>query len=525
MTSNNRSPSSQGSSSAPDLDAQDLDNTQTLQDGHSHNHAHSYARLHHTHNRFHSSDKLHGRDVEPAVPESVPQDIPAAPPPNDAVPYSTQIVQTVELVTATDAAGLESIQTVTKIQATILVDPRSGVTVAAIPAQDAEPTPPAPAPEPAASEAAPSDDVPATRSAPLTSSISTEHSDATTSSTSADPTAPTTAPLPPTASTNNLHHHSNATSSHLVVDSSTRSAANSTIMKVFDFSTTSDPYTTTSYAHTISHTTLSSFMSSSSATQSVFTTSDAIDGGAVPTAGEEDQAGPTAGADDSNNDPLSPREKQIVGGVVGSVAGAAFLLLLVMLALRYKKRRQAHTELDGDDGAVPRAITAGPVGGGSGPGATEMSQRSSMPAAVAAAFANLTGKRRLEPETAPDGERGFYRVSGRKLQPVLQTGGDGYTDPHDSMASGYSDYYRGSQAFERGDGPSNHLALGTPMRPASGVMIMRDGPGRTPITEQNPFADPDPPSPPPSRGPGTLGRSLASHDGSGASGSRFREGI
>ena len=240
----------------------------------------------------------------------------------------------------------------------------------------------------------------------------------------------------------------------------------------------------------------------------------------MPTAGEEDQATPTTGADDNNAEPLSPREKQIVGGVVGGVAGAAFFLLLIMLALRYKKRKQAHTELTDDDGTGHRAITAG---GGGGAGSTEMSQRSSMPAAVAAAFANLTGKRRQEPEAAPDGERGFYRVSGRKLQSVLQTGGDGYGDPHDSMASGYSDYYRGSQAFEPADGPSNRLALGSPMRPASGVMVMRDGPGRTPVTEQNPFADP--PSPPPSRGPGTLGRSLASHDGSGASGSRFREGI
>lgn len=152
-----------------------------------------------------------------------------------------------------------------------------------------------------------------------------------------------------------------------------------------------------------------------------------------------------------------------------------------------------------------------------------MAQRSSMPAAVAAAMASLTGKRRPQPEPMPEGERGFYRVSGRKLQSVLQTGGDGYTDPHDSITSGISDYHRGSQAFDRDEGPSSHLTLGSPMRPVSGVMVMRDGPGRTPVTEQNPFADP--PSPPPTRGPGTLGRSLASQDGSGASGSRFREGI
>lgn len=214
MTSNKRSPSTQGSSSAPDLDAEQLDNLQTPQENHSHSHAHSHARMHHSHNRYHNSGDLTERDIEPAVPESVPQDIPAAPPPNDAVPYSTQLVQTVELITATDAAGLESIQTVTKIQATILVDPRSGVTVAAIPAHEAASTPPAPAPapEPASSEAALSDDVPATLSVPVTTSVSSVESDVTTSSVPAETTALTSAPPPSVASVSMVDRPHNATS-------------------------------------------------------------------------------------------------------------------------------------------------------------------------------------------------------------------------------------------------------------------------------------------------------------------------
>jgi hypothetical protein len=289
------------------------------------------------------------------------------------------------------------------------------------------------------------------------------------------------------------------------------------MLKAFDFTSTSfTPTTTTSRSTISSHTTLSSFFSSSTS-DSPTSTAVLGEGGNLP-GGDEDQAQPTAGSD-TNDEALTPREKQIVGGVVGGVAGAAFFLLLIMLALRYKKRKQAHLALEGNDGSgASRGIAGGP-----GPAGPAMSQRSSMPAAVAAAMASLTGNRKPPPQPAPPSEQGFYRVSGRKLQSVLQTGGDGYSDPHASVASGGSDYHRGSQAFERGEGPSSHLTLGSPMRPVSGVMVMRDGPGRTPVTAQNPFADP--PSPPPSRGPGTLGRSLASYDGSGASGSRFREGI
>lgn len=266
--------------------------------------------------------------------------------------------------------------------------------------------------------------------------------------------------------------------------------------------------------HTLySHTTLSSSFSSSSWSSTGTSTTSIIGGFGGDPGDTEDSAQPTgsSGGGSGGGDPLSPQEKQIVGGVVGGIAGAAFFILLIMMALRYKKRKHERG-LDGEpDSSGMRRITSG----------SEMAERS-VPAAVAAALASLTGKRPAAATDTPQaGDRGFYRVSGRKLQPVLQSGGDGYTDPHDSVGSGVSDYYRGSQAFEPGGGPSNKLALGTPMRPVSGVMVMRDGPGRTPVTEQNPFADP--PTPPPPHGPGTLGRSLPSQDGS--RGSRFQEGI
>ncbi|EEY14129.1 conserved hypothetical protein [Verticillium alfalfae VaMs.102] len=150
-----------------------------------------------------------------------------------------------------------------------------------------------------------------------------------------------------------------------------------------------------------------------------------------------------------------------------------------------------------------------------------------------AALAGLGAKRASrqaseQPEEA--GERGFYRVSGRKLPPVLQAGGDGYTDPRMSVVSNdESVYYRQSTTFF--DDPASgstapRLALGSPMRPVSGVPIMRSGPARTPVQESNPFADPAPPSHlmvPPLRD--AVGRSLTSQDGSRGSVSRFTEEI
>lgn len=154
-----------------------------------------------------------------------------------------------------------------------------------------------------------------------------------------------------------------------------------------------------------------------------------------------------------------------------------------------------------------------------------MTQRSAL-FAVPAALAKLTGgNRSLEaaPAEPATQEKGFYRVSGRKLRSVLETGGDGYSDPHDSIGSGTS-YYRDSQMFlDSSDLPP--LQLGTPMRPQSGVPIIRDGPQRMPIHEQAPL----PPGHRPSAFPTTLpvpdalGRSFGSRDGSRGSGSRFTE--
>lgn len=200
---------------------------------------------------------------------------------------------------------------------------------------------------------------------------------------------------------------------------------------------------------------------------------------------------------------------------MGSVAGITFLALIILLILR-RRKRQGGQGFFGFGGT--KSVTDGDPSSGSSAAMTERSASSG----VAAALASLTGKRNPPLPVDSGGERGFYRVSGKKLPSVLQAGGDGYSDPRESVISGHSDYWRGSQAFDPAQGPSTRLALGSPMRPVSGVPVIRTGPARTPITEHNPFEDP-PPAPRPDSD--ALGRSLASQDGSRGSTSRFRERI
>jgi hypothetical protein len=161
-----------------------------------------------------------------------------------------------------------------------------------------------------------------------------------------------------------------------------------------------------------------------------------------------------------------------------------------------------------------------------------------MPFAVPAALASLAAFNKRSSQrseqtvsTAPS-ERGFYRVSGRKLPSVLQTGGDGYGGGDTNTLSG-SSFYRDSTGFYGGGGPSHGPGsplAANPVGPSvdrdSGVPVMRPSPARTPVTEQGPFkplTPPPPLQPPRLDRPDSLGRSHPSQDGSHAS--RFTEEV
>lgn len=159
-----------------------------------------------------------------------------------------------------------------------------------------------------------------------------------------------------------------------------------------------------------------------------------------------------------------------------------------------------------------------------------MTERRSL-AFVPAALVNLTGFKRGSRQTVgtvsstAESERGFYRVSGRKLPSVLQTGGDGYGGGiNEANTLSGSSFYRDSQGFYGGPGSPT---AGASTRPESGVPVMRPSPARTPVTSQGPFsgaaAAPAPLTPPPTR-PDLIGRSHPSQDGSHVS-SRFTEEV
>ncbi|KAK4229800.1 hypothetical protein QBC38DRAFT_471077 [Podospora fimiseda] len=307
---------------------------------------------------------------------------------------------------------------------------------------------------------------------------------------------------------------------------------NSTTLGIFSNSTR-----TQSSSTLLSSTTLTSVSTTSSGSST--RTSSSADGFATVFAGGSDgESNAGAGAHDSgpaeptatSSPGLTPETRNaVVGGVVGGVAGIAIAALLIMMFLKWRKRSYANgIRLLGDGESTIRGNRfSGPSGGGGFGSAAAMAQRS-VPFAVPSALAKLTGKRAIEGPAAaePTQEKGFYRVSGRKLKSVLESGGDGYSDPdpHDSISG--TSYYRDSQAFlDSSNLPP--LQLGSPMRPDSGVPIFHTGPQRTPVQEHGPF----PPGHRPSAFPNMLqipeldplGRSLMSQDGSRVSQSRFTE--
>lgn len=236
-------------------------------------------------------------------------------------------------------------------------------------------------------------------------------------------------------------------------------------------------------------------------------------------------AAAASGGDTSNNTPTPT--PVVVGSVVGSVAGVAVIVGLLLWALLRWKRRK-HSGIPLGSGGDPNSATGI---AGHNPSTGPMTQRS-LPFAIPAALASLTAKRRASAapshahtvSSTAGSERGFYRVSGRKIGSVLETGGDGYGEPHgphgENTLSG-SSFYRDSRGFYGGQGiPSSPLASPS-IEHDSAIPIMRPSPARTPVTAQGSWSPNVPPIDSPRRDP--LGRSHPSHDGSHAS--KFTEEV
>lgn len=240
-------------------------------------------------------------------------------------------------------------------------------------------------------------------------------------------------------------------------------------------------------------------------------------------------------SDAGNNSPSSAPavEPRLVGGIVGGIAGLALIALaLFMLLKRYRKQRVIQ--------ALDDAGYGGPQAGG-----PSMMQRSLSFLGGGLAAKNRGVGSSSDPTDVEPAERGFVKVSGRKLPPAIggprpefgsmksNAQSSSYTGEDSGLgASGRSRSSHGRSRYSTStvQGAANPFAS-PPSSPT--------GPGPAPASRLRETADTDsieemraPPKPPPPRpiynrqlslGTDGVGRSHPSHDGS--RGSRFTEDI
>ncbi|KAJ5399082.1 hypothetical protein N7465_009571 [Penicillium sp. CMV-2018d] len=260
-------------------------------------------------------------------------------------------------------------------------------------------------------------------------------------------TSPTALPLPETSLsssfTNSTQTSSTTSTNSSGLPSASRSASATVINSpawtstrlISHSSSTPSVTTTSSQAHTswsYSGSTSSSSTSSTSSTNYPTSSLDVYGGsgstgsatgaGSAPTTSETQASG-----QGSTSNPNTPK---IVGGVVGSVAGVALIILLLFYYLRRRGFLMGKT-------ARPAMLGDAAAGAGGAAGSREIVERreSNDPLFTASYLAPAFMKRwRQSTATTRSGsttdsapsERGFQKISGRKLPPVFTHGGDGY---------------------------------------------------------------------------------------------------
>lgn len=249
-----------------------------------------------------------------------------------------------------------------------------------------------------------------------------------------------------------------------------------------------------------------------------------------------------AAAGDSDSSTPTPLDTpQVVGSVVGSLAGAALILAIILILLRRHKRRQGgalqltdshHT--DNEQQPMRQVQVQAPP-------------RPARASLVPSAFLNrFSGLSKSTAETSSPTERSFQRVSGRKLPSAFSEGMTSDQFAHSGHMSGMteSSFYTDDQGTYGGPGLNKEYGGGfgketgeNPFAGGAGSMNFRPSPARTPIIHhpnENPFDDTNqtlspPMSPNPFSSPAdlspraALGRSLHSADGSRSS--RFTENV
>ncbi|MDI1486903.1 MAG: hypothetical protein OHK93_006165 [Ramalina farinacea] len=173
-------------------------------------------------------------------------------------------------------------------------------------------------------------------------------------------------------------------------------------------------------------------------------------------------AATTSSGSGSGGGSSMPPTKDLVGGIIGGVAGV--VLIIAALLFLYRWRRGKVGQRRSISPPVPQMAGAGSAALG-GAMTQRSSTRSNVPIATAGLFGRLrpsSAQTATTTDTAPS-ERGFQKISGRKLPSVLHSGGDGYGNTPAAQAGPSAG--SGAKAVAPGQGPFAGLA--PPMRPPS----------------------------------------------------------
>jgi hypothetical protein len=261
-----------------------------------------------------------------------------------------------------------------------------------------------------------------------------------------------------------------------------------------------------------------------------------------PTSSSGSGSGSGSGSNSgSNKDANTP---EIVGGVVGSIAGLAVIFLLLFYLFRRRKflQQQGAQTLPSND-AGTRGMSERTLSNDNAP----LFSASYLAPAFMKRWRASTMTTATESTLSSSGtsERGFQKLSGRKIPPVLTHGGDGFGGGLD----GDSPTLPGFSPISPSGGPlSSTSTCGPPPASPFGMPLetnlrevdehltpVRQSPVHLPVSSSVNFGTPTTVNPShtlaqpqsavpilPMR-PDALGRSLPSHDGSRSS--RFTEGI
>ncbi|KAJ5648384.1 hypothetical protein N7490_004756 [Penicillium lividum] len=358
-------------------------------------------------------------------------------------------------------------------------------------------------------------------STPLVSSASSPTSSATTS----------------TSTVNSVYYYSYSTSSSISASTSTEFASTSASASSSAFSGTS----WTGYY--------------SSSTETPSSTTDVL--GAVHTGtssgssvGDGSGSSTNSGSSGSGSS-ISPTTSKIVGGVIGSVAGLALIFALLFYILRRRGYLQRFLKDKGTE-ALPSS-DAGTAG------TREMAERPSSvftTSYLAPAFMKRWRQSTMTTRTDStvdsfSSERGFQKISGRKIPPVLTHGGDGFGGGLDGDSPTIPDCLIGLSPSSSTGGPSGGLLSSpvthgpppaspfgspldtnytreidefpTPPRSKIQLPVSSSVNFGSPTMVSSSHSIPQPQSAIPVQLPDSVGRSLPSFDGS--RGSRFTESL